>query len=819
MSPPSGRRRASVRRYRRSRAALSATRRWRGALPRKRYPSRRDHRPGETYAGAAALARRLVLLGGVPADAARTADPDVYGGALSKGSNAFSAGTDWTRTAGWTGHRQAARRPARRPRPAAPALARALALAADGVLAAPIIVMISDFRLRARMRRASSPWRCVSSSARRRRPDTGLLAGHDLRRVRPNWNVPPGSRRRECPPYGATVTTRRTARPVTTPTARSSPTADFRRLLPQLKAGRLAVRQKPGPANALGLVKLIFPNEFNVYLHSTPSVTLFAKSRRDFSHGCIRVEKPAELAAWALPLDPDSTLDPLGEAVQTGPGSVTVKLDRPVPVFIVYATALAYPNGEVHFYDDVYGHDADLAPPGEGLTRPGSLRQPSPGIHRHGRVRRRRARVGRDMIPDSAATQTQRRIAKLRGRHARHADVDCHRLHVHALPRDAVPALPEETRSWPACDNRRSPGSRRRAARGKPADRGADPEGAGRMRGRRPCASRAGLDRPGSARRDRSRPRAGTRRRDALRCGDGGNAGGTALPPRAPRPETAGAGAISTTVRPTSTRKRRSAVERSNRKGITPNRRMAAHGSERAPVEPTREVSTAPVPGESARSATKKGAMTPMPEARPPLPPFTREIRDAEDASRGRRLKLPRPGAASRSPTRRTAGGATGPRLLSGGETIAEFLRRSGPRGSTPRLIKELRAFHENRIAVGLASWVWHREVDRSTCRRGAPSSFEEVEPDIQTGWCAARKPEGVGQGLRGDAGDTSSSCPRRPGTPPAPAPAQTGSFRTLAIRPDVLDRLRIAGIHRQPVSGRRDSYIVAGSHRWWWRA
>ncbi|HEY3618106.1 MAG TPA: L,D-transpeptidase family protein, partial [Candidatus Sulfotelmatobacter sp.] len=69
-------------------------------------------------------------------------------------------------------------------------------------------------------------------------------------------------------------------------------------VLADLKAGKLAVRQKPGPTNALGLVKLMFPNEFNVYLHSTPAPELFSRARRDFSHGCIRMEKPAELTAW-----------------------------------------------------------------------------------------------------------------------------------------------------------------------------------------------------------------------------------------------------------------------------------------------------------------------------------------------------------------------------------------------------------------------------------------------------------------------------------------------------------------------------------------
>ncbi len=71
-------------------------------------------------------------------------------------------------------------------------------------------------------------------------------------------------------------------------------------LLAQLRSGKLFIRQIPGEKNALGLVKFLFPNEYNVYLHGTPAKSLFLRSRRDFSHGCIRVEKPEELAQWVL---------------------------------------------------------------------------------------------------------------------------------------------------------------------------------------------------------------------------------------------------------------------------------------------------------------------------------------------------------------------------------------------------------------------------------------------------------------------------------------------------------------------------------------
>jgi L,D-transpeptidase YcbB len=131
-------------------------------------------------------------------------------------------------------------------------------------------------------------------------------------------------------------------------------------VLEQLRTGKLAVRQKPGPNNALGLVKLMFPNEYNVYLHSTPAQELFAQARRDFSHGCIRVEKPDELAAWALRNNPGWNLARVREAMKSGKDNQTVNLAKPIPVFILYGTAIVDEKGEAHFYEDIYGLDADL---------------------------------------------------------------------------------------------------------------------------------------------------------------------------------------------------------------------------------------------------------------------------------------------------------------------------------------------------------------------------------------------------------------------------------------------------------------------------
>lgn len=127
--------------------------------------------------------------------------------------------------------------------------------------------------------------------------------------------------------------------------------------LAQLRTGKLLVRQRPGPTNALGLVKFIFPNDQDVYLHSTPEPELFSQARRDFSHGCIRVEKPVELAAWLLQDQPKWTQETIRAAMNSGPNNQQVKLTSPVPVVIVYVTAVVEENGEVYFFDDIYGHD------------------------------------------------------------------------------------------------------------------------------------------------------------------------------------------------------------------------------------------------------------------------------------------------------------------------------------------------------------------------------------------------------------------------------------------------------------------------------
>jgi len=130
-------------------------------------------------------------------------------------------------------------------------------------------------------------------------------------------------------------------------------------VIEQLRAGKLFVRQKPGPKNSLGLAKFIFPNSYNVYMHDTPATELFSRSRRDFSHGCIRLEKPADLAAWVLRDNPGWTAERI-HAAMNGTETQQVNLAHPIPVLILYGTAIVLEDGLVHFYDDIYGHDAAL---------------------------------------------------------------------------------------------------------------------------------------------------------------------------------------------------------------------------------------------------------------------------------------------------------------------------------------------------------------------------------------------------------------------------------------------------------------------------
>lgn len=133
-----------------------------------------------------------------------------------------------------------------------------------------------------------------------------------------------------------------------------------------LRGGKLRLRQRPGTKNSLGPVKFDFSNEHSIYLHGTPAQALFARSRRDFSHGCIRVEDPERLAAWLLRDEPEWTRDAIQTALAGG-GTRAVRLKNPTPVLLLYGTAVVMEDGQVRFFDDIYGIDRVLD---EALRKP-----------------------------------------------------------------------------------------------------------------------------------------------------------------------------------------------------------------------------------------------------------------------------------------------------------------------------------------------------------------------------------------------------------------------------------------------------------------
>ena len=162
---------------------------------------------------------------------------------------------------------------------------------------------------------------------------------------RPYWNVPPTIAAKEIFPKGEAYMA-----------ANNMETFN--------DGGQRGVRQRPGPKNALGFVKFLFPNDFNIYLHDTPNHELFNKDVRAFSHGCIRLEKPAELAQWVLGWPADK----VEQSMRDGPDNRAVKIPHKIPVYITYFTTFIN-NGQLYFGNDLYNRDDKLVP----IVMPGAM--------------------------------------------------------------------------------------------------------------------------------------------------------------------------------------------------------------------------------------------------------------------------------------------------------------------------------------------------------------------------------------------------------------------------------------------------------------
>jgi murein L,D-transpeptidase YcbB/YkuD len=345
--------------------ALDAHPAWQQSLPplaaqRGRPPALQ---PGDSYAGLAMLRQRLVALGDLAADV--PVDEARYGGELTQAVARFQARHGLTADGilGRATRAQLEIPPSRRAQQIALSMER---LRWTPLAQAPRMVVINlpEFVLRAyeviegRIVVRETMKVIVGQSLDTRTP----VFAEPMRAIEfaPYWNVPPSILRKELAPRlqrdpghfdregfefidGA-------GRVLTALTPER---------LAAAKAGDLRIRQRPGPRNALGDIKFVFPNRDSIYLHHTPQTALFARDRRDFSHGCIRIEAPVTLALFVLQGEPGWDEARIRDAMTAG-RSTTLRLRQPVPVLIAYATALVR-GSRPHFFDDIYGHDRRLA--------------------------------------------------------------------------------------------------------------------------------------------------------------------------------------------------------------------------------------------------------------------------------------------------------------------------------------------------------------------------------------------------------------------------------------------------------------------------
>ncbi len=320
--------------------------------------------PGDSYPGLPRLIRLLALLGDLPARANVPPDATIYQGPLVDAVKSFQA--RYGRTVdGHLGPQTIADLNvplSTRVREMQLTLERWRWLPVV-LHAAPIVANVPEFRLRAYDENFKITLTMNVVVGKAYDHDTPVFRDTmEYVVFRPYWNVPYSIAKAEMlpriardPNYLATkgfqvVDSRQEL--VTSGTVSSD-------VLEGLRAGKLFIRQNPGPKNSLGLVKFIFPNNYNIYMHDTPEQEFFSRTRRDFSHGCIRLERPADLAVWVLRDNPGWDMAQVRAAMNAG-SNQQVNLTHPIPVLIVYATVIVTEDGLVHFYDDIYGHDATL---------------------------------------------------------------------------------------------------------------------------------------------------------------------------------------------------------------------------------------------------------------------------------------------------------------------------------------------------------------------------------------------------------------------------------------------------------------------------
>jgi murein L,D-transpeptidase YcbB/YkuD len=324
-------------------------------------------KPGEEYFGAAKLQQLLAALGDGP-PAADTAPPTTLSPAIVEALKHFQSrhGEKPDGVLGAATFTQLTRPLIQRVRQIELTMERWRWLPAE-LVTAPIIVNIPQFRLFAFESTADS-------EALIRQMDvivgksfdstqTPVFAGDMSYLIfRPYWEVPYSIALKEVVPTARNNPAdieRRQMEIVSGGGDSATVMANTRENVELVAKGTLRLRQRPGPNNSLGLVKFMLPNPYNVYLHSTPAQSLFAETRRDFSHGCVRVSDPVGLSQYVLRDAPEWTREKI-LAAMNGTRPVTVTLKNRIRVFIVYGTAIATERGNILFFDDIYRHDERL---------------------------------------------------------------------------------------------------------------------------------------------------------------------------------------------------------------------------------------------------------------------------------------------------------------------------------------------------------------------------------------------------------------------------------------------------------------------------
>jgi murein L,D-transpeptidase YcbB/YkuD len=322
-------------------------------------------RPRQTYVGVVRLGRFLQIIGDIPAGAQLNPNATIYDGVLVAGVKHYQDRHGEAPTGNLDARtiNELNTPPAARIRQIKLTLERWRWLP-HSFAQPPVVVNLPEYRVR-----AMNPDGTVAFY---KNVIIGKAFGHkspifekEIQYVvfRPYWEVTPSIQRSEIVPHIEKDPNYIAKHNFEVVTPKGEVVTDNQvspEVLEGIKSLHLMVRQKPGETNSLGLVKIIFPNPDNVYLHGTDAPGLFSQDIRDFSHGCIRVENPADLVAWVLRNNPGWDLERVKATMNGEKNNLQVNLVTRIPVLIVYGTATVNEENQIRFFDDIYGYDAEL---------------------------------------------------------------------------------------------------------------------------------------------------------------------------------------------------------------------------------------------------------------------------------------------------------------------------------------------------------------------------------------------------------------------------------------------------------------------------